>query len=100
PHRRDLKRLMLRQSLLIGTSVCCDGIVSPVPAFSCAPSVANASSLRVITASIAAPMRGEPTSAAFLFRALCGLFPSRPYLCNNSTVLLSNQRFLPVTLDV
>jgi len=40
-----------------------------------APTIANARSLRVIAASIAALAQGGATSATFLFRALCGVSP-------------------------
>jgi hypothetical protein len=40
--------------------------------------VANASSFRAIAASIAALMRADPMSAAFLFRAFCGVSPVSP----------------------
>jgi hypothetical protein len=42
------------------------------------PGVANASSFRAIPASIAALKREGPPSAAFLFRALCGVDPVSP----------------------
>ena len=52
-------------SLLIGASGLCGGTKSSAPTVRCTPDVANASSLRVIAASIAALMRSDPPSAAF-----------------------------------
>jgi hypothetical protein len=68
---------MLRQRLLIGASGLCGGVKSSAPTVRYTPDVANASSLRVIAASIAALMRSDPTSAAF---PVPGVMRGRPRL--------------------
>ena len=79
---------MLRQRLLIGASRLCSGIKPSAPTVRCTPGVANASSLRVIAASIAALARGDPTSAAFLF----GRYAGQPRLAHAYTVSESSFR--------
>ena len=69
---------MLRQRLLSGASVLCGGVKSSAPTVRCTPGVANASSLRVIAASIAALVRAIRRARPFLFRALCGVSPVSP----------------------
>ena len=57
------------------------------------PGVANASSFRVIAASIAALVRAIRRAPPFLFRALCGVGPVSPPRINSIAAMTEKQRF-------
>ena len=84
---------MVRQILLIGAPGSRGGTVFPAPAMRYTPGVANASSLRVIAASIAALMRAIRRAPPFLFRALCGVGPVSPPRINSIAAMTEKQRF-------
>src|SRR5437763_2473380 len=68
----------VRQNLVMRASGRYGDFASLPPPIGPTPGIANVSTFRAIAASIAAPMRSDPPSATFLFRALREVDPVSP----------------------